>query len=119
MGANAWYADAVTWAAAKGVVEGYGNGIFGPDDSITREQLAAMLYRHALAKERDISVGEDTNILGYKDFDRISEWAIPAIQWAVGSGVVTGKGGGILDPNGQATRAEAAAMLQRYMMLEG
>lgn len=117
--ANAWYADAVTWAAAKGVVEGYGNGIFGPDDSITREQLAAMLYRHALAKERDISVGEDTNILGYKDFDRISEWAIPAIQWAVGSGVVTGKGGGILDPNGQATRAEAAAMLQRYMMLEG
>ena len=110
-----WYTEAVRWATSEGVVQGYGNGSFGPNDPITREQLATMLWRYAKARGWSVSVGEDTNILSYKDFDQISEWAIPAIQWAAGSGIVQGKGGGILDPQGQATRAQAAAMFQRFL----
>jgi len=113
--ANAWYANAVNWAASRGVVTGYGDGRFGPDDPITREQLAAMLWRNAKAAGRDVSVGENTNILGFPDFPAVSEWAVPALQWAAGAGVMTGKDGGRLDPAGQATRAEAATMLMRYL----
>lgn len=116
--ADSWYAKAVAWASEHGVVRGYDNGDFGPDDPITREQLAVMFWRYAQAKGRDVSVGEDTNILSYADIDRAGEWAIPALQWAVDSGVMQGKGGGVLDPQGQATRAEAATMLVRYLKNE-
>lgn len=116
--ADSWYAKAVAWASESGVVKGYGNGDFGPEDPITREQLATMLWRYAQAKDRDVSVGEDTNILSYYDIDQAGEWAIPALQWAVGSGVITGKGDGTLDPAGRATRAEAATMLARYLELQ-
>lgn len=112
---SVWYADAVTWAAAKGIVEGYGNGKFGPKDAITREQIAAILWRCAQVGGEDVSVGENTNILSYQDFAEISEWAIPALQWTTGSGLMTGKGNGILDPASQATRAETAAMFQRHL----
>ena len=105
----------MAWASEQGIVKGYGNGSFGPDNPVTREQLAAMLWRYAQAKDKDVSVGEGTNILSYVDFGQIGEWAIPALQWATGSGVMQGKGGGVPDPAGQATRAEAAAMLVRYL----
>lgn len=111
---GAYYANAVAWANANGIVSGYGSGKFGPNDKVTREQLAAILYRYAQYKKYDVSVGEDTNILSYDDAQSISTYAIPAIQWACGAGVVTGKSGSKLDPKGNATRAEVAAMLMRF-----
>ena len=111
---GAYYANAVAWANANGIVSGYGSGKFGPNDQVTREQLAAILYRYAQYKKYDVSVGEDTNILSYDDAQSISSYAIPAIQWACGAGVVTGKSGSKLDPKGNATRAEVAAMLMRF-----
>lgn len=111
---GAYYANAVAWANANGIVSGYGSGKFGPNDKVTREQLAAILYRYAQYKKYDVSVGEDTNILSYNDAQSISSYAIPAIQWACGAGVVTGKSGSKLDPKGNATRAEVAAMLMRF-----
>lgn len=111
---GAYYANAVAWANANGIVSGYGSGKFGPNDQVTREQLAAILYRYAQYKKYDVSVGEDTNILSYDDAQSISSYAIPAIQWACGAGVVTGKSGSKLDSKGNATRAEVAAMLMRF-----
>lgn len=111
---GAYYANAVAWANANGIVSGYGSGKFGPNDKVTREQLAAILYRYAQYKKYDVSVGENTNILSYDDAQSISSYAIPAIQWACGAGVVTGKSGSKLDPKGNATRAEVAAMLMRF-----
>ena len=110
---SAWYADAVNWAAANGIVEGFGNGQYGPEDDITREQLAAILYRYAQYKNYDVSVGEDTNILSYSDAPEVSEYAVPAMQWACGAGIMEGYGD-VLDPTGNATRAQAATMLMRF-----
>lgn len=106
---SAWYADAVTWAAAQGIVNGYGGSLFGPDDSITREQLAVMLWRYA---------GEPTAIskeLHFSDAKEVSNYAISAINWAVENGVINGKGDNILDPKGFATRAQVAQMLMNYL----
>ena len=111
---GAWYADAVTWAAENGIVGGYGNGKYGPDDPITREQLAAILWRYAKYKGYDVSVGEDTNILSYTDVADLSEYAIPAMQWACGAGVIEGVTDSTLVPQGDATRAQAAVMLMRF-----
>ena len=108
-----YYTDAVAWANANGIVTGYGNGKFGPNDVVTREQLAAILYRYAQCKKYDVSVGEDTNILSYADAQSISAYAIPAMQWAGGAGIVNGSNGK-LNPQNNATRAEVATMLMRY-----
>ena len=105
--------DAVAWANANGIVTGYGNGKFGPNDVVTREQFAAILYRYAQYKKYDVSVGEDTNILSYADAQSVSAYAIPAMQWAGGAGIVNGSNGK-LNPQNNATRAEVAAMLMRY-----
>ena len=111
---SAWCFDAVNWAASVGIVGGYGNGMYRPDDSITREQLAAMLYRYAQYKEYDVSVGEGTNLLSYTDASRISEYAIPAMQWACGTGIIAGVTSSTLVPKGTATRAQVATMLMRF-----
>ena len=111
---GAWYTDAVTWAASQGIVDGYGGGLFGPDDNITREQLASILYRYAQARGDDVSVGEDTNILSYSDAADVAEYAISAMQWACGAGVITGISESALAPRGEATRAQTAAMLMRF-----
>lgn len=111
---GAWYTDAVTWAASQGIVDGYGGGLFGPDDNITREQLASILYRCAQARGDDVSVGEDTNILSYSDAADVAEYAISAMQWACGAGVITGISESALAPRGEATRAQTAAMLMRF-----
>ena len=108
-----YYTDAVAWANANGIVTGYGNGKFGPNDVVTREQLAAILYRYAQYKKYDVSVGEDTNILSYADVQSVSAYAIPAMQWAGGAGIVNGSNGK-LNPQNNATRAEVATMLMRY-----
>lgn len=112
--ADAWYAEAVGWAASNKVVTGYADGTFRPNAAITREQAAAILYRYAQSKGIDVSVGENTNILSYVDVQQASEYAIPALQWAVGAGVLNGKNGGRLAPTGTATRAEIAAIMQRW-----
>ena len=110
-----WCSEAIRWATSEGVVTGYGNGLFGTNDPITREQLATMLWRYAQTDGYDVSIGEDTNILSYTDVPDLSEYAIPAMQWAVGAGIINGTGdGSILTPQGQATRAQAAVMLQRF-----
>ncbi len=111
---DAWYAEAVHWAAGAGIVAGYGDSRFGPDDPITREQMAAMLYQYAQYQGCDVSVGEDTNILSYTDIDQLSQWAVPAMQWACGAGIISGTGDGALTPSGSATRAQAAVMLMRF-----
>ena len=77
---DAYYAEAVRWAASEGIVGGYGGGLFGSEDAVTREQLAVILYRYAVYKGYDVSIGEDTNILSYDDFADLSEYAIPAMQ---------------------------------------
>lgn len=112
--ADAWYTEAVRWATSEGIVSGY-NGGYRPNDPITREQFAAMLYRYAVAKGMDVSVGENTNILSYADAFDISEWAYSALQWACGSGIISGRPSGVLDPTGHATRAEAAVMLMNFL----
>lgn len=112
--ADAWYAEAVGWAASDKVVTGYADGTFRPNAAVTREQTAAILYRYAQSKGIDVSVGENTNILSYVDVQQASEYAIPALQWAVGAGVLNGKNGGRLAPTGTATRAEIAAIMQRW-----
>ena len=111
---DAWYAKAVGWAAANKVVTGYADDTFRPNAAVTREQAAAILYRYAQSKGIDVSVGEDTNILSYADALQASEYAIPALQWAVGAGVLNGKSDNLLAPTGTATRAEIAAIMQRW-----
>ena len=110
-----WYSEAIRWAASEGIVGGYGNGLFGTNDPITREQLATMLWRYAQSEGYDVSVGESTNILSYTDVANLADYAIAAMQWAVGAGIINGTGdGSALTPQGQATRAQAAVMLMRF-----
>ena len=111
--AGKWYADAITWTAENGIFAGYGKDKFGPDDPITREQLAAIFYRYADYKGYNLTVKGDLD--KFKDADKITDYAKTAMQWAVGSGLVKGKSGNLLDPQGTATRAEIAAMLHRFI----
>lgn len=110
-----WYADAVNWAAAKGIVSGYGNGIFGPKDNVTREQMAVILYQYAVWK------GYDTDgsaaLSKFADANQTSGWAVSAVEWAVGCGLISGRADGILDAQGFVTRAEAAAVLMNFVQL--
>ncbi len=110
----AWYAEAVTWANDAGVVLGYGDGNFGPEDPITREQMVAVLYRYCQLKGYDVSSGEDVDLSKYTDADQISSWAVSAMKWAYAEGIISGVGNGKLDPGGSATRAQAATMLMRF-----
>ena len=111
--AGKWYADAITWTAENGIFAGYGKDKFGPDDPITREQLAAIFCRYADYKGYDLTVKGNPD--KFKDADKITDYAKTAMQWAVGSGLVKGKSGNLLDPQGTATRAEIAAMLHRFI----
>jgi len=111
--AGKWYADAITWTAENSIFAGYGKDKFGPDDPITREQLAAIFYRYADYKGYDLTV--KGNLDKFRDADKITDYAKTAMQWAVGSGLVKGKSGNLLDPQGTATRAEIAAMLHRFI----
>ena len=107
---DGWIETARDWAMANGVSDGENaNGY------VTREQFATMLWRYASGKSYDVSIGEDTNILSYADFADLSEYAIPAMQWACGAGVITGVTDATLVPQGEATRAQCAAMLMRFV----
>ena len=111
--ADKWYTEAVRWAAANKIVNGYDEKTFAPTDNITREQIAHILFNYAKFKGYDVSVGEDTNILSYADAQNIREYAIPAMQWACGTGLVNGVDGSLL-PRNNALRAQVAAMLMRF-----
>ncbi len=112
---GSYYKDAVIWADEKGIVNGVSDTEFAPNDIITREQFATIMYRYAQFKGFDVSVGENTNILSYTDYDKISEYAIPAMQYAVGSGLLKGRTESTLNPDGNATRAEMATILYRFL----
>lgn len=107
--ADAWCAPAVAWAAERGIAGGYGGGLFGPDDAITREQLAVMLWRYAG------SPAAPSGELSFMDAGQIGAHAREALGWAVHTGVMNGKAGGVLDPKGQATRAQTAQMLKNFL----
>ncbi|MDD6483644.1 MAG: S-layer homology domain-containing protein [Clostridiales bacterium] len=109
-----WYTDAVIWANQRGIVNGVSETEFAPNAKITREQMAAVLYRYAQYKGQDTSSAENTNILSYEDADEISEYAVLPMQWAVGCKIIEGSSNVSLNPKGNATRAQTAAMLMRY-----
>ena len=106
-----WYADAVNWAAANDIVDGYGNGKFGPEDDITREQMAQILCNYAAFKDCDVSVQGD--LATFNDGAKTSDWALSAMKWAVGTGLLQGHNGN-LNPTGTATRAEVAQILMIF-----
>ena len=108
-----WYSDAVIWASENGIVSGYGSGLFGPTDHITREQFATILYRYAQFKGYDISATADLS--SYTDASSINSWAEAAMKWACAEGLISGRTATTLVPAGNATRAEAAAILMRFI----
>ena len=108
-----WYTDAVNWATSKGIVKGYSDTVFAPNDTVTREQLATILYRYAEYKEYDVSAKGD--LTTFTDGSAVSTWAADGMTWAVGAELITGKDGGKLDPTGTATRAEVATILMRFL----
>ncbi len=112
---SAYYANAVSWAKQNGIVNGVTETSFNPDAKIKREQIAAIMHRYAQYKGYDVSVGENTNLSSYADFDTISEYAVSSMQYAVGSGLMKGKSETTLNPGDNATRAEIAAVLQRFI----
>jgi len=113
---NAWYADSINWAAKNNIVSGISETKFAPDEDITREQLALILYRYAVLNGYDTKIGED--ILSYADVNNISDYALDAMKYAVEHGIITGKSNGILAPKSNATRAEVATMLMRFAEME-
>ena len=110
-----WYTDAIIWAAENEIVKGYGNNLFGRNDSITREQIAVILMRYTIWK--DLESGERADISGFNDYANISEWALDAVQWANAEGLMTGRAEETLAPKGNATRAETAVLLQRLIAI--
>lgn len=107
-----WYTDAVNWANANKIVEGYGSGTFGTNDSITREQMAAILYRYAKLKGYDMTT--TTKLTKYTDATALSAWATDAMQWANAAGLITGTTDITLSPTGKASRAQVATILMRF-----
>ena len=109
-----YYYDAVIWATEKGIVHGYGDGSkFGPDDNITRQDLAVILRNFAQYKGKNVNVASDLS--KFKDGNLVSDYAKTAMQWAVGKGVITGNNNGkSLTPHANSTRAEAAGMIYNY-----
>lgn len=111
--ADAWYADAVAWAADAGIVTGVSDTTFAPDQMMTREQIATILYRYAAYKNYDVTAFNDLS--SYTDAGQIGSYAVEAMQWANGAGLITGSTATTLNPLGSATRAEAAAILMRFL----
>ena len=108
-----WYAEAVRWAASEKIVRGYSETEFAPERLITREEMAAIINRYAEFK----GIGSDASgdLSQFEDESLISDWARNNVSWAVGEGILAGKGDGMLDPQGNTTRAQAALILQRLL----
>lgn len=110
--AGQYYSDAVLWAAANGIVNGYGNGNFGPNDPINRAQMAAILYRYATYKGYDVTAR--ANLESFRDAGQIGSYATEAMSWGNACGLINGVGNDLLSPRGSATRAQVAAILMRF-----
>lgn len=108
----AWYAESVAWAAENGIVSGTGKGLFEPGEPVTREQIVAMLRRYAAFCGRNVD--EQADLSKFADANQISGWAKADVAWAVAEGLIEGRGGGILAPQGDATRAEVARILMNF-----
>lgn len=113
--AGQWYSDAISWASVNGIVSGYGNGNFGTNDDITREQLAVFLYRFAKYLKMDVSAAGSLD--GFADRDKVSGYADDALRWATETGLINGRSETVLAPDGKATRAEVATILKRFITL--
>lgn len=111
--AGMWYTNAITWAAQNGLVSGYGDGKFGPNDPVTREQLVVILNHYAQFKK--MTATATGSLAAFTDGATASDWAVNALVWAVDNGVMAGKGNGTLDPKGTATRAEVAQMFMNFL----
>jgi hypothetical protein len=108
-----WYTDAVIWASSKGIVSGYSSGSFGTNDSVTRQQIAVILYRYA--KYKGYSVTKTAKLNPYTDSASISDWAAEGMSWANAEGLITGVTGPTLAPTSGATRAQVATILMRFI----
>ena len=115
--AGQWYSDAVAWAAKHNIVSGYGDGRFGPEDTITREQMAVILYRFAM--EQGLDVSRKGTLQEFTDHQKISPWALDAMAWAKGAGLISGRTAEQIAPGESATRAETAAILMRFCAFAG
>lgn len=115
--AGSYYEKAAIWAAENGLVSGYENGCFGPNDPVTREQLAAILYRYA--QYRGLDVSQTGSIGGFADNSSVSGYARTAMAWANGAGLISGMGDNTLAPRGTATRGQAAVILMGLDKLAG
>ena len=109
---DAWYSKAINWAAREGIVSGYSNGTYQPDKELTREEVVQIFYNYAKSKGYDMSHSADLST--FADGHNVSDWALAAKQWGVGAGLISGKGGNILDAKGGATRAEGAQMFMNF-----
>ena len=113
-----YYYYAIGWAEKNVVVKGYGDGTYGPDDTITREQLVTILYRYSLEQKFSSASQNYIGLTKFNDENEISEYAKPAMAWACEKGIINGKGNNILDPKGYATRAEVAKTILNYMNIK-
>ena len=107
--AGKWYTDAIIWASGEKIIEGYGKGVFGTNDPVTREQMVTLFWRYT-----GKPAAENADLSSFSDAGQISTWAADAFRWAVSMGIINGKGNGILDPKGTATRAEVAQIVMNY-----
>ncbi|MFD0677006.1 MULTISPECIES: S-layer homology domain-containing protein [unclassified Paenibacillus] len=110
---DTWYSGAVAWASSNTVISGYGNGLFGPNDDISREQLCTILYNYAKHKGYDIS--STKNVDAFTDGNKLSSWAKGPMEWAIGSGLIGGYENNILAPTDTATRAQSSTIIQRFI----
>ena len=113
---DAWYADAVAWCSETGIMKGYGEGLFGPDDYVTREQLVSILYNYAKYKNFGNMETNGIELLAYKDYADVSGYAGGPMQWALKNQIISGKDGNKLDPKGIASRAEIAQIIRNFMV---
>ena len=109
---GAWYSDAVSWANERGIVTGYDEKTFGTNDSVTRQQMATILYRYA--QSRGIAGTKTGDLAGFTDRGEVASWASDAMAWANGTGLITGRTESTLAPNGTANRAEVATIFMRF-----
>ena len=112
---NAWYADSVAWCSENSIINGYGNGYFGPEDEVTREQLVSILYRYAQFKNLDSLETTGVELLEYEDYADISGYAGDPMQWALKIGIISGTDGNTLSPKAVAHRAEIAQIIKNFM----
>lgn len=110
--ANAWYAAPVAWASENGIVSGYGNGEFGPNDPISREQMVTILYQYAQYKQYDLTL--QGSVSAFSDGDQASRYAITPLRWAIGKGVISGIGNNLLDPTGNTERSHVATVMKSF-----